>query len=134
MNSPELKKKAAWDDSSIELIIGTLLRAGVLLSASVVLLGGIIYLVREGHAVISYRNFEGNHSSLRTFGGIAHGISQLRGRAIIQLGLLLLIAAPVARVIFSAFAFARNAITSTSRSTLTVLAVLLYSLFGVRPG
>lgn len=134
MKSAKPKNPAVWDDSSIELIIGTLLRAGVLLAASVVLLGGIIYLVREGHAEVSYRNFQGNYSLLRTLGGIAHGVSQLRGRAIIQLGLLLLIATPVARVIFSAFAFARERDYLYVAITLTVLAVLLYSLFGVRPG
>ncbi len=134
MKSAKPTNPASWDDSSIELIIGTLLRAGVLLSAGVVLLGGIIYLVRDGRDVVSYRNFQGNLSPLRTLGGIAHGVLQLSGRAIIQLGLLLLIATPVARVIFSAFAFARERDYLYVAITLTVLAILLYSLFGVRPG
>lgn len=134
MNSPERKNPAGWDDSRIELIIGTLLRSGVLLSAGVVSLGGIIYLARQGHTIVSYRNFQGDLSPLRTLGGIAHGVSQLSGRAIIQLGLLLLIATPVARVVFSAFAFARERDYLYVAFTLAVLAVLLYSLFGVRLG
>ncbi len=134
MNSSGREKPASWDDSSIELIIGTLLRSGVLLSASVVLIGGAVYLARQGHTMVNYRVFQGDRSSLRSVGGIAHGISQLSGRAIIQLGLLLLIATPVARVIFSAFAFARERDYLYVAFTLIVLAVLLYSLFGVRLG
>jgi len=103
-----------WNDHSIELIIGTLLRVGVLLSASVVLIGGIIYLFRHGLATASYRTFEGDLSPLRSLPGITHGVLQLSGRAIIQLGLLLLIATPVARVVFSAVALRESAITSTS--------------------
>jgi uncharacterized membrane protein len=130
MKSPVQKGSADWDDSSIEIIIGNLLRGGVLLSASVVTLGGIIYLVRQGHTITNYRVFQGDHSTLRNFAGIAHGVAQPSGRAIIQLGLLLLIATPVARVIFSAFAFARERDYLYVGFTLTVLAVLLYGLFG----
>ena len=55
---------------------------------------------------------------------------QLSGRAIIQFGLLLLIATPVARVIFSAVAFAWERDYLYVAFTLAVLAVLTYSLFG----
>lgn len=130
MKSSVQKGSAGWNDSSIEVIIANLLRGGVLLSASVVTLGGIIYLIRQGHTITNYRVFQGDHSTLRSFGGIAHGVAQPSGRAIIQLGLLLLIATPVARVIFSAFAFARERDYLYVGFTLTVLAVLLYGLFG----
>jgi uncharacterized membrane protein len=49
--------------------------------------------------------------------------------AVIQLGLLLLVATPVARVIFSVFAFAWERDWLYVLLTLIVLAVLLYSLF-----
>ena len=52
------------------------------------------------------------------------------GQAIIQFGLLLLIATPVARVAFSAVAFASRGDYMYVVITLIVLAVLLYSLFG----
>ena len=35
----------SWDDQRIEVIIGTLLRIGVILAAAVVLFGGALYLV-----------------------------------------------------------------------------------------
>jgi uncharacterized membrane protein len=47
-----------------------------------------------------------------------------------QLGLLLLIATPIVRVIFSVFAFAIEGDRMYVLFTLIVLAVLLYSLFG----
>ena len=53
---------------------------------------------------------------------------QGRGRGIIQLGLLLLIATPIARVVFSVYAFARQRDRTYVLVTLVVLAVLLYSL------
>jgi uncharacterized membrane protein len=53
----------------------------------------------------------------------------LNSRGLIMLGLLLLIATPVARVIFSAFAFARERDFTYVCITLIVLGVLLYSLF-----
>jgi uncharacterized membrane protein len=124
------KQRAEWNDQRMELIMGNLLRAGVLLSASVVIIGGIIYMVRQGHSVADYHAFRGELSPFRTLAGIAHGILQLSGRAIIQLGLLLLIATPVARVIFSAIAFARERDYLYVAFTLAVLAVLSYSLLG----
>jgi uncharacterized membrane protein len=50
--------------------------------------------------------------------------------AVIQFGLLLLIATPVARVVFSAIAFAVERDKLYVAFTLTVLAILTYSLMG----
>ena len=56
-----------------------------------------------------------------------------RGRGLIQLGVLLLIATPVARVVFSAWAFARQRDWTYVLVTLFVLAVLLFGLFYGQP-
>jgi uncharacterized membrane protein len=129
-NAPQSKSSQSWDDHHIEMIVGTLLRAGVLLSASVVLVGGLVYLLRHGHSVADYRSFQGDLSSLRTVPGILHGVMQLSGRAIVQFGLLLLIATPVARVLFSAIAFGLQRDKLYVLLTLMVLAILAYSLSG----
>jgi uncharacterized membrane protein len=55
---------------------------------------------------------------------------QFSARAIIQFGLLLLIATPIARVIFSAVAFAFERDYLYVAFTLAVLAILTYSLLG----
>ncbi len=120
----------AWTDEQVEVIIGNLLRAGVILAAAVVLLGGGVYLSRHGLAAPHYRVFKGEPAELRTVSGIAHDAHEGLGRGIIQLGLLLLIATPVARVAFAAFAFAAQRDWTYVGITLIVFAVLAYSLGG----
>jgi uncharacterized membrane protein len=121
-----------WSDQKMEIIIGNLLRTGVILSAAVVLLGGIIYLARHGTEPTHYRTFHGEPSEYRTVGGIFQQVLALRGRGIIQLGLLLLIATPVARVAFAVWGFAKEHDRMYVVFTLIVLVILLYSLLGSR--
>jgi uncharacterized membrane protein len=122
--------KRNWTDQRIENILGNLLRAGVLLSALVVLIGGIIYLLRHGHSPMDFRVFRGEPADLRGVRGIIRDTVALRGRGIIQLGLLLLIATPVARVAFSIFGFAEERDRMYVVFTLIVFSILLYSLTG----
>ena len=120
----------SWNDLRIEVIIGALLRTGVMLAAVVVVFGAIVYLGHHGHEVASYVAFNGEPQALRTVGGIIHGALHMRESAIIQLGLLILIATPVARVAFSAVAFALERDYLYVWITMFVLVVLLYSLLG----
>ncbi|MGA2990048.1 MAG: DUF1634 domain-containing protein [Candidatus Korobacteraceae bacterium] len=118
------------EDHQIELTIGTLLRVGVMLAAAVVLFGGVLYLVRYGGMPVpNYKTFHGSGAP-RSISAIISESLALHDRAIIELGLLLLIATPVARVIFSAVAFAFEKDWLYVYITLFVLAVLLFSLFG----
>ena len=119
-----------WTDLRIEIIIGSLLRAGVLLAASVVLIGGVFYLARHGHETVNYTTFHGEPEALKSIPAVVDGIVSLSARAIIQFGLLLLIATPIARVAFSAIAFALEKDYMYVVITLIVLGVLLYSLLG----
>jgi uncharacterized membrane protein len=116
-------------DTQVEQTMGNLLRAGVLVAAAVVVLGGILYLVKFGSEPPNYRLFHGEPADLRSPTRIVKGAVDFRSRALIQLGLLLLIATPVARVIFSVYAFLRQRDYIYVVLTLIVLAVLLYSLF-----
>jgi len=120
----------SWGDKRIEGIIGNLLRSGVFLSAVVVLCGAVVFLVRHGRSPAEYKIFHGEHSDLRSIGGILRAAKQLQGRAIIQLGLLLLVATPVARVAFSVFGFAAEQDRLYVIFAVVVLAVLIFSLFG----
>lgn len=123
------RQRNVWSDQRVEEIIGNLLRAGVIIAASVVLLGGIIYLIRHGRQAPNYRVFIGEPAYLRGVSGIIAEARALSGRGIIQLGLLLLVATPVARVIFSVAAFALQRDLVYVVITLTVLTILGYSLF-----
>ena len=88
-------------------VVGNLLRVGVSLSGAIVLTGGLVYLVRHGSEMPAYHVFRGEPADRRTLRGIVQDACSLGGRGIIQFGLLLLIATPIARVAYLVYAFAR---------------------------
>ncbi len=94
-----------FKDTDMQAIIGWVLRAGVFVSMLVVFIGGVIYLSRHSTEHIDYHEFKGVPDFVHTLPGIFHGILAGRGRAIIQAGIILLIATPVVRIIFSAVGF-----------------------------
>lgn len=122
-------KSPVLTDQKVETILGTLLQAGVILSGSIVLIGGILYLIHYGQNPASYHSFVGARADVNSVSAVFSGALRLDGRAIIQLGLLLLIATPVVRVIFSVAAFWLERDRTYVLFTLVVLAILLYSLF-----
>ena len=121
-----------WTDQRVEEWIGDLLRAGVTLASVVVLFGTCVYLARHGQEEPAYHVFKGEPTDLRTLSGIVREVAAFKGRGLIQLGLILLIATPVARVAFSVVAFAIQRDRLYVVVTLIVLAVLSYSLAGGR--
>ncbi len=131
---PQPLRRNPWDDHRIEIILGNLLRAGVLISASVVLWGACIFLYHHAHNHADYRVFKGEPSEFRTISGVIRSVINGRGwsqgRSWIQLGLLLLIATPIIRVAFSIVGFALERDRLYVVFTLIVLAILLYSLLG----
>jgi uncharacterized membrane protein len=118
------------NDKRMDELMGLLLRSGVILAASVVFIGGAIYLARHAFPAIDYRVFQSEPRSLRTISGIFNEASAFHGRGLIQLGLLILIATPIARVTFSVFAFFYQRDWKYVVFTLIVLGLLLYSLLG----
>jgi uncharacterized membrane protein len=118
----------AWSDKRFEIMIGRLLRVGVILAAAWVFAGGIYYLVQFHGATPDYRVFRSEPSGLRHVREIIRGALALNSREFIQLGLLLLIATPVARVAFSVIGFALEKDWMYVGITLIVLALLVYSL------
>lgn len=121
-------RRSGMTDDRMEIWVGNLLRAGVLLAGAIVLIGGIIYLVRHGGQLPDYRIFHGQPSELRFVSGIFQEAISLGGRGVIQLGFLVLIATPVMRVLVSGVAFAMEHDWLYVVVVLIVLAVLLYSL------
>lgn len=118
-------------DQSIDKLMGLLLRSGVILAACIVLVGGVIYLSRHARPS-DYRVFQGEPENLRTISGIFSEAIAGHGRGLIQLGLLVLIATPISRVIFSVLAFLYQRDWKYVVFTLIVLGLLLYSLLGRR--
>jgi uncharacterized membrane protein len=126
MGAPALRLQ---QDERMDQIMAVLLRAGVLLAAGLVFVGGIIFLARHPQPTTNYRVFQGEPEGLRTISGILREAGEIRGRGLIQLGLLLLIATPVARVLFSVFAFLYERDWTYVTVTIIVLGLLSYSLF-----
>ncbi len=131
-NDPQsAKTHAGLSDERVEAVIGNLLRIGVLASALIVFAGGLLYLVKQGRqpapdlSTFKEQETEG----LRDPSRIVRESAALHSLALIMFGLLLLIATPVARVIFSVAAFALQRDFLYVLFTLIVLAVLLYSVF-----
>ena len=124
------ESRRPWSDEQVEQIVGNLLRIGVIAAAIVVFAGGIIYLMRYGANLPDYSIFHGEPAEFRNVEGIMKAAFGLRSRGLIQLGLLFLIATPVARVVFSVFAFALQHDRVYIVVTLIVLGVLIYSLAG----
>ena len=122
------RKLPTLTDEQLDNMLSVLLRTGVFLAAGVVLLGGVALLLRHAGALPHYGVFHGEPANLRQVGLLFQGVSALRARAIIQLGVLLLVLTPIARVAFSAVAFARQRDAFFVAVTLFVLGVLLYIL------
>jgi uncharacterized membrane protein len=126
---PDETQTKKFGDRQMDVIMGRLLQVGVLLASAVVLVGGVLYVRAEHGVVSSYRFFSGEPARLRQLKDMGHGIAAGDPATIIQLGVLLLIATPVARVGFALVAFAIERDKLYIAVSLTVLAVLLFSFF-----
>jgi uncharacterized membrane protein len=117
-----------FNDSRMEAMMGRLLQIGVLFASAVVLVGGVLYVHAHSTNPVNYRAFTSEPANLRhpaqLFGLVATG----DGAAIIQLGILLLIATPIARVVFAVIGFAIERDRLYVLISLIVLAVLMLGL------
>jgi uncharacterized membrane protein len=116
------------DDQRLEGLIGNLLRVGVLLAAGVVTIGGLLYLFQHADERVDYHHFVSGPESLSTIGGVARSAAKFRSEGLIQLGLLMLIATPIARVLFAVFGFALERDWLYVAVSLIVFIVLVTSL------
>jgi len=120
-------------DERAEEILAHLLRTGVILSAVIVLSGGLMYLAQHGRQrTRGLHEWHGEPREMRSLGGIGRAAAQGDSASIIQLGLILLIATPIARVIASVWVFTLKRDYLYVAFTLIVLGVLLFSLAGGR--
>ncbi|HEV2425100.1 MAG TPA: DUF1634 domain-containing protein [Terriglobia bacterium] len=124
--------KKKWGDEQLELILAKVLLFGVITAAIVVLIGGLLYLIRHAGPLPDYRTFRGASSPLRGIRGILKAVAAAQGRGLIQFGLVLLIATPVARVALSLVGFVREHDRLYVVFTFVVLVTLVMSLEGWR--
>ena len=119
----------SWNDKRIENWVGYMLRTGVLLAAAIVLIGGAMYMVKNHSSRPDYSQFHGETVQLMTMHGIVHGVGTGDPLSIIMLGLLVLIATPVARVGMCVVGFLLEGDRLYVAVSSVVLLILLYSLF-----
>lgn len=129
MSTP-LWRTGRWSDEHVEIFVGNLLRWGVIVAACVTAIGGALFLALHGSRTADYHVFHGQPAGLTSVSEIARNAVRLNPEAMIQLGLLLLIATPIARVALSLLAFFKQHDRVYVVVTAIVLGVLLYSLTG----
>jgi uncharacterized membrane protein len=117
-------------ERQFEQSLSNLLKYGVLIASTVVLIGGIFYLIAHGAEPANYNSFQGEPPIFCSPTGVLTAALSGNCDGIIQLGLLLLIATPIIRVIVSllTFLWQRDFIYVTVTSL--VLAGLVYSIIG----
>ncbi|HEX3355520.1 MAG TPA: DUF1634 domain-containing protein [Tepidisphaeraceae bacterium] len=115
----------------VEILISTLLRVGVIVSLTVVVLGTVFTFVHHREYLSSQETMsevtgDAAHFPHRII-DVLHGVRVGEGRSIVLLGLLLLIATPVLRVAVSILAFMYERDRIYMLITAIVLALLLLS-------
>lgn len=117
-----------WSDHEVEQVVGRLLQLGVFLATAVVLLGAVALMAKHGGDAVAFGTFRGAAAQLTSVGAVVRGALALDPRAIVQLGLVLLIATPVARVALTLVAFVVQRDRLYVALTAFVLLVLAYGL------
>jgi uncharacterized membrane protein len=120
-------------DKQFETAVAYMLMIGLVLASLLVIAGGALLLRDPFHAIPDYAEFHSARLSLRTIPGVWAGALHLDAPSLIQLGLLLLIATPIARVVFCVFGFATQRDKLYTTVSAIVLLILLYSVTS-RPG
>lgn len=113
-------------EHAAERLIGRLLQIGVILAAVLVLTGGIKLEIERGSTTPNYGVFRGTEASLQGIVSIVRDASAGEARAIVQLGLIVLIATPIARVAFMLLVFVLQRDRLYVGLTAVVLLLLLY--------
>lgn len=119
-----------YSDDKLETLISYTLRSGVLAAGSLGLLGGTLFFLTHPQ-LPSFAGFHGTdlpfHSPaaifLQAFGTPGES-AQLRGLSIAQIGIMLLLATPVIRVVFSIFGFAAE----KDRAYVLITSIVLIAL------
>lgn len=127
-----------WSERDVEQYIGKLLRYGVILACTITSLGGIIYIYQHNGTMADIVNnfkaipngmfFAGSDEYLRELKTIIPEVFQLNGAAIIQLGVIVLIATPILRVAFSAISFLIEKDYMYVFITLVVLSIIMANM------
>lgn len=123
-----MSKPANSDIHQLELLISRLLSSGVLISTVLVALGGFAYLSAHGSEPAQYHVFVGEPEFLRSVKDVWSAFLSFRPRAVIQVGLLVLVLTPLMRVFLTFLLFSWRKDLKLASLSLIVLIVLSCAL------
>lgn len=121
------------DPDSMNLVVSKVLRYGVILSSAVIVVGTVLLLTSQGFSsadqyLIYHHDLVPHGDFPVSLGALVSGLLAFSPFSIIELGILMLLATPVSRVLFSTFLFAAERNTVYVYITLAVLCLLLFSM------
>lgn len=117
-------------DSSIHRFMTEFLRALTVVAGLIILLGGILLLLHQGNIQTNFHTFAGEPASLKAVPQVVGSAFHGEALDIVQMGILLLIATPVLRVLFVGIGYLIERDLLYVSVALIVLAVLGSSLIG----
>lgn len=124
-------------EASFKKVISLVLRYGVLTSFLIVAAGSamLFFEGQTGYQTLGTASglFDAQSRFLVGPGPLLQGVAALKPYAVIDLGLIVLLATPVARVVISIFLFAQERRYAFVGITSIVLAILLLSMLVVAP-
>ncbi len=127
----------ASEESRFNAVIGMVLRYGVVASFAIVAVGSVLLFLegQTGYYPLGTAEqlFGRQNRFLIGLVPLAQGVLAAKPYAIIDLGLLVLLATPIARVFISIFLFMEEKRYTFVLITVTVLALLLFATFVLGP-
>jgi uncharacterized membrane protein len=126
---PQPSQQHGPTDMQMDSAIANMLRFGISLAGTLMILGGWFYLQHPTMQPADYAHFHGTSIDLHNLGKVLTGKRLADSTSVLELGIVLLIATPVARVALCVVDFARQRDRLYVVISFGVLLVLLYSLF-----
>lgn len=117
----------SFQDKDLQTFIGSLLRIGVLVAMTIVVVGLVFYMVQYGQEPINYSTFK--PENVFTFSAFFSKLLQGNSAAIMELGVIVLILIPIARVFFTMIGFWLEKDRMYTVIAFIVLCIIAYSLF-----
>lgn len=106
--------------AQVEIIIGKIMRIGVLIAAIVMIIGLVMFFINGGGGYV-------NNAFPTTLSSVISGITYGKAYALMMGGIFLLILTPVLRVVVSIYAFIVEKDTLYTWITILVLVILIIS-------
>lgn len=112
-----------------QLLIGKLLIIGLLISITIILIGGIDYIIHYGSQMVHDVHFKGEREDLTHISGIFRSAMSLSPKGIIQAGLWLLVFTQILRLLLTLWLFVKMKDKKFIWITVFVTSIVIYTCF-----